>query len=419
LWSRLRGPGAATLYTTLAAQGMTLVTGIIAARVLGPTGRGTLALLWLIPAALSLVGGLGIPQATTFFVARERGHARTIVRLAAGTTLALAAGLVPLCGFVLVLLVRSGHDFSTLDSLLSVALVPALLSQNLAVATLLGRERFRLFNLSRLGPAVTYLVGSGLLFACGWATLTTILGAALLGWGAGGIITWILIYHDLPAVGGETPVTRGAIVRFGLRGVIGSVSPIDDVRLDQFIVGLVLDARALGLYVAAVAFCNLPRFVALSIGAVSYPRIAAARLSPEAWLMVRHYLVLGMFTVGATVSILLLAIPTILPLLFGESFSGAVPLGRILLLAAFFLSMHRLMIELARGLGHPGYGSITELINASVFLLGVVVVTGAATVQDVAWSVVAGGVASSTVLLLMLFSRYRGYQRAGGRSPDQ
>ena len=57
-----------------------MISGVIAARALGVEGRGTLAILWLIPVTLVLLGGIGIPQATTFYVARQIENARGVVR---------------------------------------------------------------------------------------------------------------------------------------------------------------------------------------------------------------------------------------------------------------------------------------------------------------------------------------------------
>ena len=94
--------------------------------------------------------------------------------------------------------------------------------------------------------------------------------------------------------------------------------------------------------------------------------------------------------------------PFLLPLLFGDDFSEAVSIGRILLLAALFLSIHRLLTELARGLGHPGYGSITELVNLGVFLLGILAFATPASTDGIAYAVLAGGLASSTLLALLL-----------------
>ena len=49
LSSLAKGPSAQTLATSVAAQALTVISGVIAARALGVEGRGTLAILWLIP----------------------------------------------------------------------------------------------------------------------------------------------------------------------------------------------------------------------------------------------------------------------------------------------------------------------------------------------------------------------------------
>ena len=66
---------------TIAAQALTLTSGVIAARALGVDGRGQLALLWLLPLILTQLGGIGLPQATTYFVARDSHNTTGIVRI--------------------------------------------------------------------------------------------------------------------------------------------------------------------------------------------------------------------------------------------------------------------------------------------------------------------------------------------------
>ena len=71
--------------------------------------------------------------------------------------------------------------------------------------------------------------------------------------------------------------------------------------LDQAVVGLFMPPSVLGLYVVAVAFTNLPRFVGQSIGMVAYPTVANARDPLEAR---RRLSRLVMMTVGVSVVIL-------------------------------------------------------------------------------------------------------------------
>ena len=163
-----------------------------------------------------------------------------------------------------------------------------------------------------------------------------------------------------------------------------------------------MDARALGIYVVAIAFSNLPRFVAQSIGSVAFPRIASADSEAARWAPRSAPPESAILAIAAIVAALLMALPVLVPLLFGDDFEEAIGVGRILLVGAFFLSVHRLLTELARGLGHPGYGSITEVVNGVVFVLGVLVFATPATEKGVALAVLAGGIASTALLSAFL-----------------
>ncbi len=407
-----KGPGGLTLATTFAAQGFTLITGIIAARALGVDGRGTLALLWLVPVVLALIGGLGIAPATTYYVARNRDHMRAIIGISLRVILLLAVVLSSLYALILLLVTPGNHDFSALEGAFSVALLPCFLLQNLAIASLLGQERFHAYNLARIIPVAAYATFSLSVVLAGGTNLTAIMAACLAAWVLALIPTWFMVGKTRADREGEPEATRRDIMGFGLRGVVGSVSPIDDVRLDQFLVGLLLDSHALGLYVSAIAFCNIQRFIALGVGAVSYPRVAAERRGPQAWMLTTRYFRIGLSLIaGASIGLFLL-LPVLLPLFFGDDFSGAVSLGRILLTGTFFLALHRLLTELARGLGHPGYASISEALNAAVFLAVVFLVLSPVTAHGVAWAVVCGGVVCVTLLAGLLL-RLRGPLRAG------
>ncbi len=413
LSSLARGASAQTLATSVVAQALTVISGVIAARALGVEGRGTLAILWLIPVTLVLLGGIGIPQATTFYVAREIGNPRGVVTISVRITLVLALLLSAAYAAGLLLFPDGDMAFSMGQGFLSVGLVPMFLAQNLGVATLLGMKRYRAFNFGRLSPVFLYASGLLILFLVGHDSLSLILGVMLFSWAAVAVSTWVIVFRNLPSSSEPVRTNTKEVAEFGLRGVIGSVSPIDDVRVDQLMVGALMDTRALGLYVAALAFCNLPRFIAQAIGSVSFPRIASAATVPDAWKLTGRAFWIGALAIVGTTVVLFLTMPFLLPLLFGDDFSEAVSLGRILLLAALFLAVHRLLTELARGLGHPGYGSITELVNLGVFLLGLLAFATPASTHGIACAVLAGGLASSTLLALLLH-RLRRKQAAAG-----
>ena len=51
-----------SLCSAVAIQGLVLVTGVLAARVLGPIDRGHLALIWTVALVLAQFGTLGLPR---------------------------------------------------------------------------------------------------------------------------------------------------------------------------------------------------------------------------------------------------------------------------------------------------------------------------------------------------------------------
>ena len=395
-WERLSGPSGRTLATSLMSQAFTLVTGIVAARALGVEGRGDLALLWITPLALVTLGSIGLPQATAYFTARAgtEDHQRAVISTARATAAPVALGLTLLYLAGVLVLTTEGSDLRT-AALVNVPLVALILFQSVGVTSLQGLQDFDLFNITRILPVALYASGAVLLVTFGWATLLGLVVASISGFAIATLFTWHKVRTRLNGIGsGRVP--RKRLFSFGFRGVLGDVNPLEDARLDQLIVGFLIDPRALGLYVSAASFSNLPTFIATSLGSVAMPRIAAANRRRAQWAQARRATAITAILVALVVGVLQLLLPTLIEFLFGPEFLGAVPIGRILVVAGAALAMKRLLTSLAKGLGRPGYGSLAELVNLLGFVgtLGLVAVLGDLTAQTVALSVLAGAGAS-------------------------
>jgi O-antigen ligase len=183
------------------------------------------------------------------------------------------------------------------------------------------------------------------------------------------------------------------LTRFGLKGFFGSVSPVEDFHLDQAAVALFLNPVSLGFYVVAQAFINLPRLVAQSVGVIAYPSVAGHRDPRLARrLLWRHFALGAALTLGA-VTILEVAVPSLISLLFGAAFSEAVPIARILLIGAFCVSARRVLADGVRGAGYPMLGTIAEAASWMIMIPAMVVLPpvfgpeGVALAVTVAWAV--------------------------------
>ncbi len=146
--------------------------------------------------------------------------------------------------------------------------------------------------------------------------------------------------------------------RFGLKSLFGSVSPIDALRLDQAIVGLLLTPVALGFYVVAQAFTNLPRIVAYSIGAVAYPQVAAHKDPTAARRVLWRYFFIGVALAALVTVALGVAAGELVTVFFGSEFGEATSIARILLLGTLFMAARRVLTDGVNGLGHPGLGTL-------------------------------------------------------------
>ncbi len=398
---------AGSILAAVLGQGALIVSGVLSARILGVQDRGYLALLVLFPAVLAQIGSLGLPLAATFELSRNRARAADLVRTLASPALAQAGCLVVLHAGILAAVFWSDPHAVRVGALLSLGAVPAILAQSYGLAFLQGRQRFAAFNTLRTLPAATYSLAVLVIFLAGGGNLQWV----AVGWVASslavGAVTLLIALRPLPLKTARRQASSlSAMLRFGLKGLLGWTSPIETFRLDQAIVGLFLSPVALGLYVVGLAFANLPRFIAQSIGYIAYPRVAS-REGRAAWAEMWQFFLLTVAASSLVVVGLELSVSRLVPWIFGASFSGAVTLTRILLVGALFLSARRVLTDGAQGLGRPGLGTIAE-ISSWVFLVpALAIFTPLLGARGVALALSVSAALSFGVLLALVSGRWK------------
>jgi O-antigen/teichoic acid export membrane protein/O-antigen ligase len=411
-----------TVGTTLIGQLVLVASGVIVARMLGPENRGYLALLILVPLIVAKVGGLGLPLAITFHVARERASAGAIWAALRPVVLLQSGLLAGIHAMILWALLRDDPDYVVSAGLVTLALVPATLAQDYGLAILQGRGRFLAFNLLRTALVVVYAAAAAILLVTdtdGLGDVAAVWTATNVVLGLGTLVT-ALRRLEPAGVGGPAPPLR-ELVAFGAKGLLGASSPIEHYRLDQAVVGLVLSPTALGLYAVAVALSNLPRFIATSVGMVAYPHLAAAEEPREARRKLWRFFVV---TVGACLAIVVpleLASGWLVTFFFGEAFEDSTSLVRILLLASLLVAARRVLADGARGLGMPALGTVAEVVSLVTLVPALVVFIDLWGAEGVAWALVAGGATSLLVMLAgVRFERSVGsrVRRGALRSPS-
>jgi O-antigen/teichoic acid export membrane protein len=394
-----------SVVTGLGGQIAVLVSGVIAARLLGPEDRGNLALFVLIPLALSQLGNLGLPLALTYEFSRNEATGRGAVKNLARPALVLTATLVAVHILAVIALAANREMGVQIAAAITLLIIPADTAQLYGLAILQGRRDFTAFNVLRLLPAVTY---SGLalgVFLVGAANLPLF---ALLFTGSYALVGAITLVTALgrsrPRDVAEAPRLR-ALLTFGMRGLFGSVSPLETLRLDQAMVGLFVSPAALGLYVVGVAFTNLPRFIAQSIGVVAFPHVTAQPDAVRARRSMWRLLLVSVVVVAAVIAPLEILAGWVVPTFFGKAFAAAVPIMQILLVSSLFLSARRVLADTSRGTGQPGLGTVAEIVAWVALFPSIALLAPTLGTAGVAFAFTISAAISFAVLAWLVVSR--------------
>ena len=427
--ARLRSKVGRSLVGTLGTSGglqlLVIVSGVLVARSLGPEDRGYLALLIVISTVCAIAGTLGLPAAVTYYIAREPSQARSITWSLAWVGVLQLAAVFVVQAAVLAAIVHSDPERVQLAAAISLLLPPGILALSFGLAILQGQRRFTAYNVLRIAPSTAYVLGVVVLYVLDAAELVPFMTL----WAAvnliGGFIALVFALRGLPEHAENAGPSRWQMSRFGLKALLGSLSPVDVVRLDQAVVGLFLTPVALGLYVVAQALANLPRVVATSIGFVAYPQVAAERDRASARRAMWRFFFLGLALSVLVVGVLELLAGEIIAVFFGEEFTEATAIAQILLLASLFMAGRRVLTDGVNGLGYPGYGTIAEITSWVLLLPGLAILLpwfgaeGVAVALAVSW-----GASLLLLLALALFAgrptgaRWARVAEAAGRLAD-
>jgi len=405
--TKTRRATVASVMAGLAGQAILIVTGILAARILGVEGRGYLAMITVFVVIVAQIGGLGLPQAVTFYISKTKRATAILKKL---RPIMITQALLLLAIHLIVVLVYTHNAPGDVKAAAFFTLfaTPGSLSMAYGLGILQGQARFRLFNIVRLLPVASYAILLVLLFftdegklstvATVWSITTFFTGLLVLylacaGWGKDSAQ---LINSELPS--------QKKMVCFGLKGLFGWSSPLDSFRIDHLLAGFILSPGALGLYVVGQAFINLPKFISQSVGMIAYPTVA--RNNDIDWakrIMWRYVLVTGVLNT-LIVALLWLAMPLLVPLFFGNAFLASIPLARILIIGALMLSFRRVIVECARGLGRPEISTYAELAVYPWLMLSIPITIIPFGITGLSISVASGQLVSLIVAIALTIS---------------
>lgn len=331
------------------------VASVLLARLLGPAGRGLLAIELSVANFAYAIVGFGLPYSVEYHAGRRESPG-AILGTTAAFGLLLALVLVPLTWVLrgpISDAFSRGHGGGTW--VLVGILVPLTFLQWTAANQLSGMLRFGLFNGLLIGSRIVYtLLVVGLLVAGLGVT------AGLLATGAAAIVMIVGAVHAL------LPLSRPRIdvslfrrmLHYGLRLQIGSLFQILNFRLDVIVLQFFQPLTVVGYYIVAQIVAELVTTLASGFQTSVTPLVANADADTDrdhtTALALRHQSLLTF------VAILVVAAcgPLLLIVGFGPQFQKSLVPMFIILPGTWFLNTGAVVAAALGGRGRPGLGSM-------------------------------------------------------------
>ncbi|RIX40098.1 MAG: hypothetical protein D3M94_22195 [Rhodocyclales bacterium GT-UBC] len=328
LGALLRSDTAALMLANLAAALLGIITGVIAARALGPTARGELAVVIFWPALIATIVEFGVPDALTLRVSRDPSNAGAYASsayiLAGGAAAVGAVG----GGLLLPLVLRDDQAHLLPLTRAAMSYIPLSSLSGVPLGLLLGLQRFRLVATVRVATALLYTVGLIAAVALG---RTSVQDLTLVTVAARGLpLVLALPFARTPW---RSPLHHSHIgpqARMGASLHGARLAAVIGASEDRLLASVFMIAHSIGLWQVASAIAVVMQFISQAFGQKLYASSASSDASAAADSLLKAYLRSVVFT-AICAAAAWPALPLLVSLLYGPEFSAAASAGRIVL----------------------------------------------------------------------------------------
>jgi antigen flippase len=393
----MRAPVARTSAALLLSQVLLGVAGIVAARILGPDGRGIVVGVTAWMGMLPVVFLLAMQRALAVRVAsapRELGSvAGSLIAYVVVVGLPVGIGAALLVPHLVADLGPAAAGIARWSLLVA---IPASIANELLLAVTLARGRHGVYNACRVTQPVVLLAATLALAAGGRLTPTTMVAATV----ASVLACLVWLVGATPWRGTQFP--RGAFVadlRFGARAAVAGWASMVNARLDFLLLSVFVSASQLGFYAVANNVMLVVTTIPSAAATLLMPRVAsvaAGGASSEATqreqvaLIYAHARRYGAVAAAGGACLALTA-PFVVPLAFGRDFAPAVAMIWILIPGFVARAVTAVVVEGATGMRRVRVGNYAELaalvVTAALLaaLLPPFAATGAAVASTAAY----------------------------------
>jgi O-antigen/teichoic acid export membrane protein len=374
---------------------LAMVSGILVARLVGASARGTLAVLTATGGMAVLLASLGVHFSGVYFLGRFKSQRDAIVsnNLLAGVLGGLATGAV--LAVVGVLFHRTLlHGIGLGFFVLYVCCVPFNYFNEFGRSLLLGIGRVGTYNIPD--------VFGGLALFTGTALAIVVFGRALLP-----LVALRVIVEVTTAVGVVAFILRAARLRFapsrplfqkqlkyGVRNYGSSLMWLFLLQSDVVLCNYFLGSHRTGVYSVAVSLGLPITMLAGVVGTLTFQRVASEERRERRIAQTNRAIRVLFPLILLTIAAMAIGARWLIPVIYGREFDPAVDALLLLLPGFLFYSLEIVMMNFLAGEGSPPiviWGPLVGVVInvvANIFVIPRWGINGASVTSSVAYAVV-------------------------------
>ncbi len=335
------------------AVAVTLLSGVLIARYLGPAGKGAFTALTVVPVIASSFAAMGIRRTAVYFTGSKQydnaAVASAVIHILILTSL-LAMALTVITFFWL-----DNPAFTLKLITLTVLIIPFRLATVYIGGIYLGQEKYRFANLMKwLVPAVNLLLLIVFLVVLEMNITGAVLALLLSGLLVS-LVAFRRVYKDFPISWRWNSDLIKKMVRLGIMYAASLLVLKLIYRIDILLLERLADVREVGFYSTAVNVAEQLWQIPLAVGIVIMSATANSA-NPEAMKTKISALFRLSLLAGLAGGLVLFFItPWLIPFLYGEDFTPAVSLLQALLPGIILFIAFRILNSHFNGIGKPVY----------------------------------------------------------------
>ncbi|GGF83507.1 O-unit flippase [Paenibacillus albidus] len=348
-----------TMFVSVLILLLNMLTGVLTARYLGPTGRGeqTAMVNWSQFLAFSM--SFGIPSALIYNAKKNPDEAGVLYRMALMIGLVFGTAAMILGIVVLPYWLKSYSADVVAFAQWSMILCPLIVVSQINNAAFQFRGDYKKFNWLRyLIPLLTLIMIGVLIWTDSMNPFTTALAYLVPS-------VPLFIGMTLSLLRTYKVKMKDAYLNFKRLFTYGLGSYGNDLLgqfsyyIDQIIIAGLLRPADLGLYAVAVSLSRMVNFFSNSITVVLFPKASELSKEEAISLTFKAFRISTTFTLLGAL-ILMLVAPFVIPLLYGKDFNTALTVFRLLLLEVTISGGTLILAQAFMALGKPKFVSILQ-----------------------------------------------------------